>query len=213
MQDSLNIIQDATISEDSVEHYGVLGMKWGHRKALAQSQGISARQLRKQIKADNREAYRLGREATIADYTASLSAKKLAKNKAKSIGKKATNRRVEKTARLAFADTLAQDRAAKAREAVKAHREMLVKKYGATNISKIKMDKQGRINERVNNAKNHAINAGLSALGTLAGNVLATPLGLRMIYVQTPAGKNQYARNEYNKLRKEAKQVVKVRNS
>lgn len=213
MQDSLNIIQDATISEDSVEHYSVLGMKWGHRKALAKSQGITTRQLRKQIKADNREAYRLGREATIADYTASLTAKKLAKNKAKSIGKKPTNRRVEKTARIAFADALAQDRAAKAREAVKAHRESLVKKYGATNISKIKMDKQGRVNERVNNAKNHAINAGLSALGTLASNVMLSSLGMGMVYIQPPAGRSRYALKEYNKLRKEAKQVVKVQNS
>lgn len=213
MQDTLGILTTSMSEEDSVAHYGVRGMKWGHRKQYVQSHNMTTRQLRKQIKADNREAYRLGREATIADYTASLSAKKLAKNKAKSIGKKATNRRVEKTARLAFADTLAQNRASKAREAVKAHRESLIKKYGATNVSKIKMDKQGRVNERVNNAKSHAINAGLSALGTLAGNVLISPLGMRMFYVQTPAGKNQYARNEYRKLRKEANQVVKVQNS
>lgn len=214
MQDTLEILTTSTSEEDSVVHYGVRGMKWGHRKAMAQSMGITTKQLRKQIKADNKEAFRLGREATIADNAADIAAKKLAKNKAKSIGKDPTNRRVQKTARAVFANELAKFHKEKARAAMIAHREALIKKYGATNISDIKRTKSGRTNERIHSGKDHAINAISTALGTLAGTVGFSALGapLRMAYIQLPASKKQAGKVRYSVYKNEAKQVVKVRN-
>lgn len=209
MRDSLDILQ----TEDSIAHYGVMGMKWGVRKQRAAAAGMSVRDYKKQIKADNKEAFRLGKAATIADMTADITAKKLAKNKARSMGKTPTDRRVAKTARAAFANALAQEKAQKARAAMQAHRESLIKKYGEVNISQIRKTNAGRTNERVTTAKDWAINAGMSALGTLAGSTLLSPMGMRYFYVQVPGGKKAYAKAEYKRLKKEAKDVVKVTHS
>jgi hypothetical protein len=53
MRDSLDILQ----TEDSIAHYGVMGMKWGVRKQRAAAAGMSVRDYKKQIKADNKEAW------------------------------------------------------------------------------------------------------------------------------------------------------------
>ena len=213
MQDSLNIIQDATISEDSIEHYGVMGMKWGHRKQYAQSHNMTSRQLRKQIKADNKEAFRLGREATIADRTSAIAEYKLQKAINKSKKNPKSNKRLLKTARASFTATLAKEYSEKARAAMKAHRESLVKKYGDTKVSQIKYNKHGQTNERVTTTKDWAINAGLSALGTLAGSAMLKPAGMRMFYVSIPGGKEAYAKQRYKNLKKEAKEVVKLQSN
>ena len=67
MQDTLEILTTSTSEEDSITHHGVPGMKWGVRKEKARLAGMSPRQYKKQIKADNKIAFQLGREATIAD--------------------------------------------------------------------------------------------------------------------------------------------------
>ena len=213
MQDSLNIIQDATISEDSVEHYGVMGMKWGHRKQYAQSHNMSTKQLRKQIRADNKEAYRLGREATIADRTYAIAERKLQKALNKSRKDTTSSKRLLNSARAAFATSLAKANSEKARAAMKAHRESLAKKYGDTKVSQIKYNKHGQTNERVTTAKDWAINAGMSALGTLAGSLMLKPAGRRLYYIQVPYGKEQYAKQQYRKYKKEAKEVVKLQSN
>ena len=213
MQDSLNIIQDATISEDSVEHYGVMGMKWGVRKQYAQSHNMTSKQLRKQIKADNKEAFRLGREATIADRTYAIAEHKLQKALNKSRKNTNSSKRLLNSARAAFASSLAKANSEKARDAMKAHRESLVKKYGDTKISQIKYNKHGQTNERVTTAKDWAINTGVSALGTLAGSIMLNPAGMRMFYIQTPGGKEAYAKQRYKQLKKEAKEVVKLQSN
>ena len=210
MIDSLNIIQDTTVSDDSIKHYGVLGMKWGHRKALAKSMGVTSKQLRKQIKADNKEAYRLGREATIADRTTAIANHKLQKALNKLRKNPKSDKKLLKSARASFAASLAESNSEKARAAMKTHRESLVKKYGDTKISQIKYNKHGQTNERVTTAKDWAINAAYSALGTLAASTMLKPLGMRMYYIQTPYGKEQYAKQQYRNYKKEAKEVVKV---
>lgn len=209
MQDTLDILQ----SEDSIAHYGVMGMKWGVRKQYAQSHNMTTRQLRKQIKADNKEAFRLGREATIADRTYAIAEHKLKKALNKSKKDTSSGKRLLNSARAAFTTSLAKANSEKARAAMKAHRESLVKKYGDTKISQIKFNKYGQTNERVTTAKDWAINAGMSALGTLAGSVMLKPAGMRMYYIQTPYGKEQYAKQQYRKYKKEAKEVVKLQSN
>ena len=151
MQDSLNIIQDATISEDSVKHYGVMGMKWGHRKQMAQSMGISSRKLKKQIKKDNRNAFLIGKEATLADKTYELALKQKQKalkkaQKSKSYSKTGINKKLN-VANLTL--SRAENWKKLAREQLKEHHKYLSDKYGSTLISDIKADKAGNINERV----------------------------------------------------------------
>lgn len=73
MQDSLNIIQDATISEDSVEHYDDLGMKWGHRKACYKQ---NVKSIKQKYKKQNKELYRERRKEIKNYLTSPLGFKK-----------------------------------------------------------------------------------------------------------------------------------------
>lgn len=150
MQDSLEILTTSTNEEDSIAHYGVRGMRWGHRKALAKSMGISRKQLRKQIKADNREAFRLGQASTIADRMLSITNKKENRAIDKSLKGKEINRKALRMAR-AYTNIAKAEKASKnARALMEQHRKYLEDKYGAALVSDIKRDKQGRTNERIN---------------------------------------------------------------
>lgn len=147
MIDTLDILQ----SEDSIAHYGVMGMKWGHHKQMAQSMGISSRKLKKQIKKDNRNAFLIGKEATLADRTYELALKQKQKalkkaQRSKSYSKTGINKKLS-VANLTL--SRAENWKKLAREQLKEHRKYLSDKYGSTLISDIKTDKAGNINERV----------------------------------------------------------------
>ena len=148
MIDSLNILSN----DDSIAHYGVMGMKWGHRKQLAQSMGITRKQLRKQIKKDNRTAFLVGREATLADKTYDL-ARSQYKKAAEKHFKKSSNRNSAKLAKANLALSKAENWKKLAREQLKQNHKYLTDKYGKTSISDIRKDKAGNINERVRSLK------------------------------------------------------------
>lgn len=208
MIDSLSILTiPCENEEDYIEHHGVLGMKWGQRKEKARLAGMSMRQYKKQIKADNKMAFKLGKEATIADRLLEYTNKKSNKiiNKA---FKKNTRKSDLDMARAYTNKAKAEKRAKEARAAIKQHHAALVKKYGGVNVSNIKKDKKGRINERMTNHKSHVINAGLSALGTLAGSILIPGSAL---YVQTPMSKKQIVRNEYKRMNLQTDREVRYK--
>ena len=193
MQDTLEILTTSTSEEDSVVHYGVRGMKWGHRKEQARLAGMSHRQYKKQIKADNKMAYKLGRDATIADRLLEYTNKKSNK-----IINKASKRGNEKKMKVAYTNKLkAERRAEAARAAIKQHHASLIKKYGGVYVSNIKKDKKGRINERVGSSKSNLVNGFKSAIGTVALNLIP---GFSGMYIQYSKGKNQLAREAYRRM-------------
>lgn len=211
MQDSLNIIQDATISEDSVEHYGVLGMKWGHRKQYAQSHNMTTKQLRKQIKADNREAFEIGKRATIADYTTDKALYKQFKAQ-KKYNKRPTKKNQDRLKRANLVLKGAKENSIAERKNIANHHKKLIEKYGKEHISNIKTNKLGMIDENVNSSKTKAILAGVNFLTNFAANFTLAAMGspVRTIGVVTPKSKHQYAREEYRILSKGADNVLRT---
>ena len=215
MQDSLNIIQDATISEDSIEHYGVMGMKWGHRKQYAQSHNMTTRQLRKQIKADNKKAFELGRMGTATAIAEEIATKKANKAREKFLNKKKVKTKDElKYTRALATESRAKEAAKRAREAMEVHRKELVTKYGKTKVSDIKKNKNGRIDEKVNRGRDYLASLASTAIGTALGQTLVPAMtGGRfgMFYAQIPAGKNAYGRMLYNNYKAQSKKDVHIK--
>lgn len=211
MQDSLNIIQDATISEDSVEHYGVMGMKWGVRKQYAQSHNMTSKQLRKQIKADNREAFELGKRATIADYTTDRALYKQFKAQ-KKYNKRATKKNQDRLKRANLVFKGAKENTIAERKNIVNHHKKLIEKYGKEYVSNIKTNKLGMIDENVNSSKTKAIIAGVNFLTNFAANFTLAAMGspVRVIGVAAPKSKYQYAREEYRRLSKGADNVLRT---
>lgn len=211
MQDSLNIIQDATISEDSVEHYGVMGMKWGVRKAKAAAAGMSVRDYKKQIKADNKEAFEIGKRATIADYTTDRALYKQFKAQ-KKYNKRTTKKNQDRLKRANLVFKGAKENTIAERKNIANHHKKLIEKYGKEYVSNIKTNKIGMIDENVNSSKTKAIIAGVNFLTNFAANFTLTAMGspVRVIGVAEPKSKYQYAREEYRRLSKGADNVLRT---
>ena len=175
--------------DNELSHYGVLGMKWGVRKEKARLSGVSTRAYTKQIKAENRKAELLGSQATIADRLSEYTDKK---------SSKIINKNYKKKSKKAQFDTkvaiLNQNRARLLRKeanyAVREHYNHLVKKYGGVNVSNIKKDAKGRINERAHTKSDYAKCFAYNALlGFGQGGLILVP-----------KSKNRLARDAYKKL-------------
>lgn len=190
-------------------HYGIKGQKWGVRRFQNADGSLTAegkarygsdgkislsdkRVIRKEYKADNKQAFEYGRSATISARTASYAQKKEAKAQ-----KRYDRRSSEKNAKnLETAKKLRSNldaEAKKAQQKAEEHRKSLVSKYGKEAVSSIKYDKLGRVNEKIHTGKDYWS----SYLKSFGIGFASTMLGAPVSLVYYPMTKNQTARKVY----------------
>ena len=171
-------------------HYGVIGMKWGVRKASGYS--------RKEVRADKKRAFALGKEGTVSARAHSLAKNRVNKvqskiSKSESKGKDTTKLR-EKLKIAKDVERTTGTESKQARSAIDSHRNSLIKKYGSEHVSSIKTDKRGRVNEKVMTGKDFckiiAMDMGIRSL--------AVAVGLPVAPVFVPQTKTKAATIRYN---------------
>lgn len=172
--------------EEYIAHYGIKGQKWGVRRFRNEDGSLTAegkRRARKEYRADNKEAFEKGKQATLSARAADYAEKRYARAEKHSLNSKKV------AARKANAEFW-RNQASKSEAEVKAHYDALVSKYGKDAISPVNRDKKGRVSENVHR--------GRTKFGMIAGSALMyvgfSMLGSPIAPVVLPATKNQYSR-------------------
>ena len=170
--------------DDYLAHYGIQGQKWGIRRFQNPDGSLTSEgkaRARKEYKADNKEAFKKGKAATVLSRAHDISERKL--NKAK---ERYENNSSEKNIRKLNVATVTRNdlrrRSLSARHKAQQHAKELIKKYGKEAVSDIHYDKKGRITERTVSSKEIlarlALAAGtnsMMALGNLSLSLISKP--------------------------------------
>lgn len=161
----MSMFYEKPLRFDELYHYGVIGMRWGVRKKTGHT--------RKEIRADNKKAFDIGREATLtsgARKTARHVVQKTEDKIKKASSKGKDTRKLEERLKIAkkAEKSLAVESKERKREAFD-HRMDLIKKYGSEHVSNIKTDSSGRVNERVVKAKTFVTGVALTAASVAVG--------------------------------------------
>lgn len=180
-------------------HYGVIGMKWGVRKATGHT--------KKEIRADNKKAFELGKEGTVSARAHRYASKRLQRlekkmDKVSSKGKDTTKLQDK----LDFAKTVERNTHAQKNlslSLMSLHRQTLMSKYGSKYVSDIKTDKHGDVNERINSGKDFVSSAALTAVSIAAAN----QIGASHVLVIRPSTKGEAGSRRY---RQEVRDVKKA---
>lgn len=197
--------------EECLMHYGVKNQKWGIRrfqnedgsltaegKKRYSKESLSGKDLDKKIrsdakieyKADNREAFRLGKVATVSGQ---------ALKKAEKRRDKRPNNEVEQKVYEKIKENHIRDL-----ENAKKHHAELMKKYGDKAVSDIRYNKKGWIDEEVTTT-GEAVAAGiLSAVGMAVPLALGSPVG----FITIPKSKRSYGSDYYRYVKKEARKEL-----
>ena len=194
-------------SEDHLEHFGVQGMHWGIRRYQNPDGTLTAegkakyKQFKKEVRADNRAAFEVGRDASVAARAKRISDKYLEKAQTKlnkAYEKNASSKKIQKLEDRVEAEirtnkmlTEEANRTAKKGEQMCSD---LIKKYGKELVIDIKRDKNGDFSERVVSGEEVAA----SIVATSASFAISGAIGAPLFFIYTPSGKEGRASSTYN---------------
>lgn len=157
-----------------LQHHGVKGMHWGIRK------DPETRALNKQRRLDEKQRFKIGREATIADYSYRKASKKVEKLKRKINRNRGSIHLRNELSRREWMKRQLQSKRDKSRSMLESHISKMQKAYGKE-IKDVKINEhpifknnKGRINERVIGGFDWARSIGTTAGSVALGSTIAT---------------------------------------